>query len=321
MRIGIIGTGRHGARYANHIVNDVPGLELSAICRRSAAGKAQAEEWSCGYHADWQQLVEHADVEAVIGVVPPAHNREIARACVKAKKPLLLEKPLASSLEDAKEITSLFQPSQLPLTVGQTLRYNQVIQLFRRKLHEVGHLYSFSANQRLEPSTLDWHEQPELAGAGVSFHTAVHVFDSLRYITGLEVNRVMAVTGQYHNGVLEDMLLVLVEMEGGVKGVVDCSKVGQARSGRFEFVGEKGQLVGDQIYNTCAKIHHLRTTVLDPGEAVGTIVPLLRDWHLFLSGQAANPVSGDEGLRAVAICDACLRSARSRDWVTVVQEG
>jgi predicted dehydrogenase len=318
MRIGIIGTGRHGARYANHIVNDVPGLELSAICRRSAAGKAQAEEWRCEHHTDWQQLVEHPAVEAVIGVVPPALNLAIARACVKAKKPLLLEKPLASSLEDANEISSLFKSSQLPLTVGQTLRYNQVIQLFRRQIHEIGHLYSFSANQRLEPSTLDWHEQPELAGAGVSFHTAVHVFDALRYITGLEIERVMAVTGQHHNGALEDMLLVLVEMAGGVKGMVDCSKVGAARSGRFEFVGEKGQLVGDQIYNICEQVHHSDRIVLDPGEPVGTIVPFLRDWHQFLSGLGPNPVSGDDGLKAVAICDACLRSARNSDWVKVV---
>ncbi len=35
MRIGIIGTGKHGSRYANHIVNDIDGLELTAISRRS----------------------------------------------------------------------------------------------------------------------------------------------------------------------------------------------------------------------------------------------------------------------------------------------
>ena len=317
MRIGIIGTGKHGSRYANHIVHDVPGLTLAAISRRSPERKAQAAKWNCQGYEDWRHLVEDDQVEAVIGVVPPALNLEIARACVTAGKPLLLEKPLAASFDYAREIVTLFENNSLPLTVGQTLRYNQVIQQFRGQLSELGSLYSFSANQRLEPSTLDWHEQPELAGAGVSFHTAVHVFDALRYITGLEVKRVMAVAGQQHNAVLEDMLLVLVEMEGGVKGTVDCSKVGQARSGRFEFICENGQLVGDQISNTCETIHNVQRTVLDPGEPASTIIPLLQDWQRYLSGLGANPVSGTDGLKAVAVCDACLRSAKQGIWVIV----
>ncbi len=317
MRIGLIGTGKHGSRYARHIVHDVPGLTLAAISRRSAERRIQAREWDCRGHEDWRQLVDDDGVEAVIGVVPPALNLAIARACVRAGKPLLLEKPLAASLDEAREIVSLCNKNNLPLTVGQTLRYNQVICRFRKLLPELGDLYSFSANQRIEPSTLDWHEQPELAGAGVSFHTAVHVFDALRHITGREVERVMAISGRRHNAALEDLLLVLVEMEGGVKGLVDCSKVGRARSGRFEFVCSNGHLVGDQIYNTCARIVGVDVQPVECGEPVGTILPLLEDWQRFLAGQGENPVSGEDGLRAVQACAACLESARRNAWVEI----
>ncbi len=317
MRIGLIGTGKHGSRYARHIVHDVSGLELAAISRRSVQRKDQARELNCRGYEDWRQLVDDDGVEAVIGVVPPALNLAIARACIRAGKPLLLEKPLAASLGEAREIVSLCNKNNLPLTVGQTLRYNQVIRRFRELLPELGNLYSFSANQRIEPSTLDWHEQPELAGAGVSFHTAVHVFDALRYITGREVERVMAISGRQHNAALEDMLLVLVEMEGGVKGTVDCSKVGRARSGRFEFVCSDGQLVGDQIYNTCARIVGVDVQPVECGEPVGTILPLLEDWQRFLAGRGENPVSGEDGLRAVQACEACLESARRRAWVEI----
>lgn len=317
MRIGLIGTGKHGSRYARHIVHDVSGLELAAISRRSVQRKDQARELNCRGYEDWRQLVNDDGVEAVIGVVPPALNLAIARACIRAGKPLLLEKPLAASLGEAREIVSLCNKNNLPLTVSQTLRYNQVIRRFRELLPELGNLYSFSANQRIEPSTLDWHEQPELAGAGVSFHTAVHVFDALRYITGREVERVMAISGRQHNAALEDMLLVLVEMEGGVKGTVDCSKVGRARSGRFEFVCSDGQLVGDQIYNTCARIVGVDVQPVECGEPVGTILPLLEDWQRFLAGRGENPVSGEDGLRAVQACEACLESARRRAWVEI----
>ncbi len=315
MRIGIIGTGRHGSRYANHVVHDVEGLELVAVSRRSEAGRDQARQWNCTWHADWHQLVADTRVEAVVSVLPPGLNLAVARACAERNLPLLLEKPLADSADAARRIVELYEERNLPLTTGQTLRYNQVIQAFKQQLPTMGRLYSFAANQRLEPSTLAWHEEPKLAGAGVSFHTAVHVFDALRFITGSVVRRVMAVTGQHCNAVLEDLLLVLVEMDSGVCGTVDCSKVSRARSGRYEFVCSKGQLVGDQVHNSCGLVQGMEYRPLDCGEPVGTIVPLLRDWQRFLAGRGDNPVSGQDGLRAVQACEACLCSARERAWV------
>lgn len=321
MRIGIIGTGRHGSRYANHIVRDLDGLTLAAISRRSDQGRDQAGQWRCRLFTDWRELVDEPGVEAVIAAVPPALHPDIARACAAAGKPLLLEKPLAVSVAAGSEIVELFRRHGLPLTVGQTLRYNAVIRHLRQRLPEIGSLHAVSANQRIEPSTLEWHGRPELAGAGVSFHTAVHVFDALRYITGLEIVRVCATVRREHNPCLEDSLAVLMEMENGVIGTVDCSKVGHARSGRFEFVGSRGQLAGDQIYNTCERIQGLEVQPLDPGRPVGTIVPLLEQWRRFLAGRGSNPVTGEDGLAAVRCCQACLQSARRGGWVDVRPAG
>jgi predicted dehydrogenase len=127
----------------------------------------------------------------------------------------------------------------------------------------------------------------------------------------------MAVTGRTYNEALEDLLLVLVELDNGVVGTVDCSKVGSARSGRFEFTCSKGQLIGDQVHNSCASIVGMKIQPVACGEPVGTIVPLLRDWHIFLSGHGPNPIPGEDGLRAVLICEACLESARRRAWMDV----
>ncbi len=318
MRVGIIGTGKHGSRYANHIVHDIDGLSLVAISRRSDEGRRQAEEWNAVWHRQWRDLVADARVEAVIAVTVPSLNLEIAGSCIAAGKPLLVEKPLAVDGSGAAEIVTLFSKAGLGLTVGQTLRYNGVIQGLCREIHRIGPLCTFSANQRLEPSTLEWHEKPELAGAGVSFHTAVHVFDALRHITGREIKRLTAVTSRRHNRRLEDIVLVLVEMEGGVLGSVDCSKTGHARSGRFEFVGEQGQLHGDQIHDFLELVRGTERTVLAHDPPGNTIMPLLADWRDFLAGKAENPVPGPEGLAAVRICEACIRSARSGSWVDIV---
>ena len=315
--VGIIGTGKHGSRYANHIAGDVDGLELAAIARRSALGRDQAATWGCTWHPRWQDLVADPRVEAVIAVVPPMLNLEIARHCVQHGKPLLMEKPLAGTAADARVIVELFDRCEVPLTVGHTLRYNPVIQSFKAQVPTIGRLFSFSANQRIEPSTLDWHEDASLAGAGVSIHTAVHVFDALRYITGLEIRRVMALTRNHQNRHLEDLLAVLVEMEDGVVGTLDCSKVGHARSGRFEFIGHQGTLCGDQIYGSCEKITHTSLTPVPVTGEPATIVPLLGQWVDFLRGIGPNPITGRDGLAAVLASQACLESAQRGAWVEV----
>jgi predicted dehydrogenase len=316
-KVGVVGAGRHGSRYARHIVEDVDGLALTAISRRSPQGQVKAQQWSCRWHADWRQLITDPNVDAVIATLPPGLNREVARACLQARKPLLLEKPMAVSVMDAEAIREDFLHIGLPLTIGQTLRYNRVVGMLRDQFDTIGPLYGFTANQRLEPATLSWLDEPLLAGAGVSLQTAVHVFDALRFITGQEIVRVLARTQRRHARNLEDHLIVLVELENGVMGTVDCSKVGPARSGRFEFVGGKGQLHGDHVHHTCALIKGQRRISLDPEGPVSTIVPLLTDWLEYLRGERGNPVSGEEGVAAVRIAEACLRSAAKGGWVNV----
>lgn len=317
MNVGIIGTGCHGSRYANHIIRDVPGLTLKAISRRSPQGAAQAAQWGVRCHADWRDLVRDPAVDAVIAVTTPNLNGSIATTCIEEHKPLLVEKPLALNAEIAGAIVRQCRNANVPLTVGHTLRYNATIKTLKELLPRAGELYSFRACHRLEPTPHNWLDVPEIAGAGVTLHTAVHVFDALRHLTGQEVKRVRASIYCRHSTNLEDLLLALIEMEDGLVGTVDASKIGPARTGLFEFVGAEGQLQGDQVHGNIEFIHQARVESLHKTEPISTLVPFLHDWHNYLSGQAANPISGEDGLAAVRICEACLTSAREDRWVDV----
>lgn len=316
-RIGIIGVGKHGSRYANHLVNDLDDLQLAAISRRSAEGGQQAKAWGANYYQDWRRLVRDRNVEAVIAVAPPGLNLEIARECAAFGKSLLMEKPLARNSLEAEEIVKAMAESGCTLTVGQTLRYNTVIRKLREDLPGLGRLHSFAVNQRIEPSSLAWHDEPEEAGAGVVMHTAVHVFDALKVITGLRARQVMAWARRVHSEKLEDLVTILVKCDNNVIGTVDVSKVGDARSGRLEFICQNGQLHGEQIQGFTEIIKKSRVEVRTDLEQVPTILPLLRDWSLFLHGRGENPVTGADGAYAVAVCDACLRSAKEERWADV----
>ncbi|MDA8160236.1 MAG: Gfo/Idh/MocA family oxidoreductase [Desulfobacteraceae bacterium] len=315
--IGIIGTGKHGSRYAEHLVRDLTDrAELTAICRRSPAiGKEQADRWQAAYHQDWRQLVADPRVEAVISVTTPNLNPEIAACCLNHQKPLLIEKPLAVSVPVAQAMVAGFQAAGLPLTVAQTLRYNQVILGLRREFPRIGELRCLSATHQLEPSTLDWLTRPELAGGGVIFHTAVHVFDALRFITGQEIVRIQATARRVHNPNLEDLLAAQFELSGGALGTLLAGKVGAARAGRYEFMGEAGQLQGDQVHGQLELVQGAEVTAFKHERPGPTILPLLRDWLDYLAGLGENPLPGQEGWAAVRVCAACDRAARTGGWV------
>ncbi len=315
--VGLIGSGKHGSRYAAHLRSDVPGLSLAAISRRSPEGARQAAGWSCVWHPAWQDLVRDSRVEAVIAVTLPALNLEIARACAAAGKPLLVEKPLAADRAAGEEMLRLCEYAGIPLTVGQTLRYNEVVLGLKERLAVIGDLQGFAASQRLEPSPLPWHDVPELAGAGVSIHTLVHVFDALRFISGRNIRAVLASARCRHSRRLEDQLCALVELEDGLQGVVDCGKLGTSRCGRIELVGSLGQLQGDHIHHRLELLRGSRCEALALPGPSPTIVPLLRDWQRFLRGAGPNPVPGADGLAALAACEACLTSSQAGAWLEV----
>jgi len=285
MKIGLIGTGRHGSRYANHLINDCEGAELSAISRRSEQGREQAKSWQTSYHQDYKELIESDQVEAVIAAVPPVLNPEIAKLCARSGKPLLVEKPLATNSKEGEKIIELMKEASVPLTVGQTLRYNPVIRKLREELPKQGKLFTVYANQRLEPSDLQWLENPVEAGGGITFHIAVHVFD--------------------------------VEMEQGVAGIVDVSKLSSSRSGRYEFICDKAQLHGDQIHGYVDCIAAARETRIGSFGSEPTIPHLLTDWLSFLQGEGENPVTGEEGLYAIRVSEASLESSEDSRWVNV----
>ncbi len=317
MKIGLIGTGRHGSRYANHVINDCEGAELSAISRRSEQGRDQARGWQTSYYRDFKELILSDQVDAVIAAVPPVLNPEIAALCARLNKPLLLEKPLATNSKDGGKIVALMREAGVPLTVGQTLRYNPVIRKLREELPNQGRLFTVYANQRLEPSDLQWLENPVEAGGGITFHIAVHVFDALHYITGLKVVRVSAMCRTCKTKNLEDMALIHVEMEQGVAGIVDVSKLSSSRSGRYEFICDKAQLHGDQIHGYVDSIASAREVRIGSFGPEPTIPGLLNDWLSFLGGEADNPVSGEDGLYAIRVSEASLESSEDSRWVNV----
>ena len=105
LRFGLIGHGQHGARYAHHIVHDLTGVQLAAICRRDeTAGNVLAAKRKAKFFGDYRALIASGEVDAVCAVVPPDLHPEIAEAAAEAGVALLLEKPMAVDMAGTRRI-------------------------------------------------------------------------------------------------------------------------------------------------------------------------------------------------------------------------
>jgi predicted dehydrogenase len=311
LRFGLIGLGTHGRRYAAHLLREVPGARLEAVCRRNREeGSAWAAAHGVRYFQDYRALLADPAVEAVAVVTTPNLHLEIAREAARVDKHLLLEKPLSVDGPSAARLVEAVAPMRATVMVAQTLRWNSVVRTLRAHIGEIEPLHAVSLSQRMEPSSHAWQRERAVAGGGNILHTGIHLFDLLRYFTGDEVEQVSCRTQRVLNPELEDAFAAVMNLRrSGASALVESSKATRSRSARIELVGQKGQLVGDHVHGYARRIVGYEVVDLAPPPPVFTVKEALGDFVRTIQRGAEPPVTAEDGLRAVELADACYRSA------------
>ena len=105
IRFGLIGLGRHGLRYATHLLETNPFAELTAVSRQDVQrGQEFAQSHHLYYFQNPRDLIHHSQVDAVLLVIPPEAVLPLALEAIQARKPLIVEKPLSISSSQARQI-------------------------------------------------------------------------------------------------------------------------------------------------------------------------------------------------------------------------
>jgi len=313
IRFGLIGLGIHGQRYARHIMQDINGAELYAVCRQDPAqGEAFARAHNVRYYREYLDLLSDPQVDAVVVVTPPVLHERICTTAVLAGKPVLVEKPLAHNTREGINIVEAVARSGTVLMVSQTLRFNSVVRTLEHHLDELGPIHTISINQRLEPSEREWSDNFAAAGGGVILHTGVHIFDLVRFFSGDEVRRVYCETDRILYEELEDSFVATLRLrKSKIHCVVDAARYTEGRSGRIELVGERGQLVGDHVHGYGLLIRGRQPVPLDVPAAVNTVEESLKAFMQTLLHDEEPPISAVDGLLTLEIAEACYHSASS----------
>jgi predicted dehydrogenase len=310
LQVGLIGLGVHGRRYAKHLQEGVEGVRLVAVCRRHRAeGESLAQELGVTAYSDAEALVDDTEVHAVLVVTPPPSHLPLVRLALDRGKPVLVEKPLTQTLAEALETQALVARSGVPLFLAQTLRYNPALLVARRELRRLGAIRSITASQRLPHADLQWQNNDSTHPLGSILNTGVHVYDLVRWMFGLEFERVYCQAHRMENPFHEDLFKVQASLlNHDALVALEVAKCTGSRSSNLEIVGAHGQLWVDYQEDSVTLLEGRERTVLRAPSAEPTLPRMLHDFAHHLEHGEPMPITAQDGVRTLEVVEACYRS-------------
>jgi predicted dehydrogenase len=133
-----------------------------------------------GRYTDYRELLSEAEADAVIVATPTHLHKETAIACLKAKKDVLVEKPLARTYADAKPIIDIAKKTKNKIMVGMNLRYRPDAMILRSIINagEIGDPFYVKCGWiRRQSSGEKWFTRKEESGGGVIIDLSILLLD------------------------------------------------------------------------------------------------------------------------------------------------
>jgi len=322
VKVGLIGAGLQARRRARTL----NGAELAMIAAANwDEAKLLADEVGCEATANWEEVVERADVEVVIVCTPPHLHAPISIAAMRAGKHVLCEKPLARVPEEAEEIVDVARETKMKLKCGFNLRHHRAIRQAREWLEQgaIGDLgfircrYGICGRPGYEK---DWRADREIAGGGQLMDQGMHVLDLSRWFMGEFREAFGFLSTQFWNiAPLEDNAFVLLRTEGGQIASIHASWTQWKNLFSFELFGQDGYILVEGLGGsygteraTLGQRAFLQPFREETVEFRGEDPSLSEEWQEFVAAidKDQEPLgNGYDGLQALKLACAVYESA------------
>ncbi len=249
IKVGLIGAGRMGMVYAEDLAYRVPQARLVAASDVDPAAEAKVRALGVPkWYANYQDLVDDIEIDAVVIITPTSTHRDIVIAAAKAGKAIFCEKPLSISIEEARAIERVIAETGVFFHMGFMRRFDRGYRAAKEKIDQglIGTPVLFKASSRdpFRPS-LEYLD-PKHSG-GIMIDMGIHDIDLARWLMG-EIKSVYTIGGVLAypevNQVGDiDNAVVTLNFESGALGVIDLSRSGvYGYDIRAEILGTKGTL-------------------------------------------------------------------------------
>jgi UDP-N-acetylglucosamine 3-dehydrogenase len=325
LRLGLAGLGSMGRNHLR-VISAHPETTLSAIADSDAAtlGDAAAQTGARGF-ADPLEMIAGADLDGVVLATPTTSHTALALAAIDRGLSVLVEKPLAATVEEGLAILNAARRRKIRVQVGHVERYNPAV-LEMGRLLRAGWLSTIYAvtSRRAGPFPA------RIRDVGVTVDLGTHDVDMLSWIAGERPVRVYAETAARLNAGHEDLTFGLMHFPSGATGFLDVDWLTPAKRRSLVALGEEGMFELDYLTQ---KLTFTRSNVERPqiiggyattftGDVieipVENVEPLraqLDEFVRVLRTGERPYVDAEDGLWAVAIAHALLAAAAEHNPV------
>lgn len=327
--IGVGSMGRNHARVYREINGDV---ELVGVADKNPrAAERVGNTFGVPSYEDYVKLVETHAPDLVSLAVPTELHGDIGAKLMKSGIHVLVEKPIAYTLEEGEKLIELSKEQNVILAVGHIERFNPAVRELHRRLREgmVGRIYRIHA-QRLSPYPT------RIRDTGVVLDLATHDIDLLRYLMNQDIVRLYGETLQSINSDREDMFNGLIRFRSGTVGILDVNWITPTKVRRLTVTGTRGMFVCDLLsqelwfYENETAPSQWDTLSILRGVSEGNILgirieryePLaaqLRDFVEAVRDQRLPTVTGQDGLATLRVALDFMRSGKEHDVIEQAQ--
>jgi predicted dehydrogenase len=238
IKAAVIGVGSMGWNHAR-IYNELEGVDLVAVADLDGGvAERVAHVYGARGYTDYREMLRHEELDIVSIAVPTQIHRETALAALQRGCHILVEKPIASTIEEGQDMVALAASQGLKLAVGHIERFNPAIVELKRRLKrgEAGQIFQIHARRSGPFPT-------RVRDVGVVIDLATHDLDIMRYLLDSEVKRTYAETEQEIHTDHEDLLSGLLRFENGVIGLLSINWLTPTKIRELTVTGESGMFL------------------------------------------------------------------------------
>ncbi len=256
IRIGIIGMGRMGiTHYA--IINSHPDVQIVSVSDTSKMMLDINRKFNPNLevYSDYKQMIKKSSLDGIIICTPPALHYGICKAACEKGIAVFCEKPFTANLDQARELTEMFQKADLVNQVGYVNRFNDVFVKVRELIQAgiLGKIARFKSEMFsatvIKPSSGSGWRSKRAEGGGVTYEMATHALDLVNYFLGKPSKVTGAAMTSVYSKTVEDAVSATLLYDDGKCGTiyVNWSDTSYRKpSNKIDIFGTGGKLLADQ---------------------------------------------------------------------------
>ena len=325
LRVACIGMGWWSDVLADAIQRSGKLTIVACYSRSADKRQAFAQKYRCVPAASYDALLEDRNIEAIINTTPNNAHRETTRAAARAGKHVFLDKPIATTIADARAITEACRRSKVVLALGYQRRRESHFRWLRTQIQGgmFGRLVNAEANisrDRLgQFEEGHWRYSAEGMPGGVMLQIGIHYTDVLEYLVG-PIQAVSASVAQLIlPGENPDVASMILEHEDGALSTLNASYASAGEYYLMNIYGKEATAYYDSHQGLRLQMRGAKGVNAALCPRNDTIVEELEEFVAAVRGEGEPEMDGERATASLAVLLAGIKSAAEGRRVTVAE--